>query len=228
MTSIREMYQMGKDLVEIAARGDDFRKFYKGRSTLELTTSISADDKITNHIKIPMKSHTKGLMALIYSQQTARDFVGVDDLIGTNRTVIVDEFNVQTSANTNVEGIIVGSSATATKTTDNELNTKIPHGSTPGTQELVYSATTISALTNSSAGVWSFTMSREFQNDQGLDAGGGISVTVREIGFYVRHNSVTFLGEHSLTGSLPVDNDDGDPDNNKEKLTVVYTEKVTV
>lgn len=226
--SLREMWQMGKDLWEIHQSGEDFRKFYRSRSRIELTTISTADQRITSKKEVPMKSHLKGLMAFIYAHHTNVLFTGVYNTAGTISNTILGGYSVQTTSADSGVGIQVGSNSDSQSLVDFSLNTLIPHGTTPGSQELSYSATTMSLLTNSASGVWSFTMDRDFENLQGTTAGGGITVTVRETGFVINDGTKNFLGERTLIGPFPVSNDLGDPDNFHEKLNVLYKELVTV
>jgi len=227
MTSMREMYQLVKDCIEISNKGEDFRKYCKTRSMIALTVTNS-DGIIKSHKEIPKKSHVKGLMAHIYAHQVNILFTGVYNTAGGNANTVLGGFKVETTIADSSLGIQVGSGNAGVKLTDFKLDTLITHGTgtTPG--QLEYSATTFSSLTNSATGVWSFTFERDFLNNTGLDPT-GVSVDVKETDFVVKGSSgSSFLGERSLTGTIALSNDSGDPDHFKDSLKITYKEQVQV
>ena len=229
--SIREMCQMGRNLAEIAWKGEDYRKHYRTRPKMTFTIK-NIDERIGTREIIsqktyPMKSHVKGLMAYIYTQHTNTLFTGVYDINKTISNTVLGGYSVDLAATVSDAGIIVGTSSVAVLLTDHFLNTQILNGTTPG--RLMYRSTTFSALTSPSAGKFNFSFDRDFENLSGTDVGGGVPVTIRETGFVIGGVSgAKFLAERTSTFNSTVDNDIGSPTFQHQEANVAYTEEVEV
>jgi hypothetical protein len=150
------------------------------------------DGKLIEKGKFPAKSwvgNIVGLLSAIISTwtSTAGGYYAVNtrsdlaDIGGTARGVCLGSGSGATiggcaSAGDTSAGIVVGSSDTPVSLSQYSLGALIPHGT--GSGQLTYGATNVETLSKDTT--WLFRVVRTFTNNSGA------SVTVREIGLYVR------------------------------------------
>jgi len=224
---------MGKDYLEMQFNPDkNFDDYYKRRCTLtyelrQPSGRASNIDEIIRKSTSTLHSHHVAFISKLMTRHNGgfSEFIGeCYRITGVALALNQLEFHWETASSTsNEQGVVVGTGNAAIDLRDFELDNKISSGSTPGGTQLLFSAVTIGGFTNSPTTEWNFKIDRDFQNNQGPDAGGGIPVTIEECGYYIEMNvnGERFLGERTLKTQV-VDNEPG------QTLNASYIEKVAV
>lgn len=195
---------------------------------LELTVK-DKDGKVTDYRIMRSESFVRQFLELLYAQVAGVYYwsgspyqfsvVQVLDTSGARRPVYAYEgiFDCAAAAGDENKGIMVGTGTTALTIDDYQLETRIPHGT--GAGQLQYGNVAF-GLPASDPTTSQFTITRDFAN-----ASGG-SITVNEIGLYVRARTVSYGDQYFMvirdviTGGIAI------PDG--QTLTVNYREQAVV
>lgn len=202
-------------------------------AVLELIVS-DKDGNITENRVLKSKSFVRQFLELLYAQVAGIFYwmstqpyqfsvVQVMNTSGVRKPVFAYEgiFDCAAAAADQNKGIMVGIGTTAPTINDYQLQTRITHGT--GAGQLQYGGVAF-GLPASDPMTSQFTITRNFAN-----ASGG-SITVNEIGLYVRARAVTYGGSYEdhyfmvirdvISGGIAVPNG--------QTLTVNYREQAVV
>jgi hypothetical protein len=115
-------------------------------------------------------------MARLLMVQITSTSQSIVDMGGTTRTnaIHANNMRVNSPANDNTYGIMVGTSSTAVAVTDTALGARIAHGT--GAGQLSYGAMTFDPTTTTSGSSVFFNCMRVFTNNSGAD------ITIEEVG----------------------------------------------
>ena len=202
-------------------------------AVLELTVK-DKEGKVTEHRVLKSGSFVRQFLELLYTQVAGVYYwkndqpyqfpvVQVINTSGMRKPVFAYEgiFDCAAAAADQTKGIMVGTGTTAPTIDDYHLETRIIHGS--GAGQLQYGGVAF-GLPASDPTTSQFTITRNFANASGA------SITVNEIGLYVRARAVTYGGSYEdhyfmvirdvISGGIVVPNG--------QTLTVNYREQAVV
>ena len=132
-------------------------------------------------IKVPFRRRTAHSFLIAYARMLYLKFVSaanqsITNTAGASQTVYSWTFcDVNTSAGTSTNGLVVGTGTNVVALADTALQTQIAHGTSAG--QLDYGASVVNAPSSDSTST-SLILTRVFANSSGG------SITVREIGVY--------------------------------------------